>query len=831
MRNLVTITPTRRFMRWLPLLALLGLLGGSLALGQDATPLPTDRAGLTAALAQNNARIATHARTDQVRFIGAEGGRAIPQPQALPPGATREQAARGFLRGYGPLFGLASPDQELTVLREAAADRGRAFVRFQQVYNAVPVFGGELIVQLDAANNVLSASGEVLPALTLATTPAITAEQAAQTARDLVVKQYGVAPGDLNVSAPELWIYDPALVGPDTGTPRLVWRTEVTPLELQPIRELVLVDAQRGSVALNFNQIHNALDRETYTANNGTTLPGTLVCDEANPTCAGGDAHEVAAHVYAGHTYNYFSTVLGRDSIDDAGMTLISTVHFGVAYVNAFWNGQQMVYGDGAGFALADDVVAHELTHGVTEFSANLFYYYQSGAINESMSDVFGEFVDLTNGVGTDTAGVRWLMGEDVTGLGAIRNMANPPAFGDPDRIGSPLYYEGALDGGGVHSNSGVNNKAAYLMVDGGSFNGRSVSAIGITKTALIYYEVLTNLLTSGSDYADLYEALYQGCQNLIGTGGITMNDCDQVRKATDAVEMNKQPAANFNTDAPFCPTGQTVNQTLFFDDLESGSGSWVTGAIIGGPTRWGLGSTFFQFAHSGVNFIYGDDFPDDISDTFVAMNASVLLPANAYLHFAHAYGFENPNWDGGVLEYSTNGGTTWLDTNSLFEVNGYDGTLNGAFGNPLGGRRAFLGDSHGYISSRLRLASLAGQSVRFRWRLATDSSAYDLGWFLDDVRIYSCVAYSMPPQRNYFTTSDPVLTWAHMTGVTTFTIQVATNSAFTANLQTFDGIAGSATSHTLSGLSDGVYYWRIRGVYGSRIGSWSAVEPFTVDE
>ncbi|WP_343424179.1 hypothetical protein [Candidatus Amarolinea dominans] len=102
-------------------------------------------------------------------------------------------------------------------------------------------------------------------------------------------------------------------------------------------------------------------------------------------------AHAVAAHRYAGDTYNFYFNNHNRDSMDGAGMTLKSTVHYRSGYQNAFWNGSQMVYGDGYGFPLADDVVAHELTHGVTEHESDLFYYYQSGAINESFSDLWGE--------------------------------------------------------------------------------------------------------------------------------------------------------------------------------------------------------------------------------------------------------------------------------------------------------------------------------------------------------------------------------------------------------------------------------------------------------
>ena len=215
-----------------------------------------------------------------------------------------------------------------------------------------------------------------------------------------------------------------------------------------------------------------------------------------------------------------------------------------------------MVYGDG--FAAADDVVGHELTHGVTEFSSHLFYYFQSGAINESLSDVFGEFVDLTNGAGNDTAGVKWQLGEDLpSSIGAIRNMktrrnpTRPCRRADPDRMTSPNYTidQNEGDDGGVHTNSGVNNKAAYLITDGtagepgGTFNGRTITGLGITKAARIYYEVETAFLTSGSDYADLGSALPQACDNLVGTVGITAADCTQVRGAVAATRDGHGPA------------------------------------------------------------------------------------------------------------------------------------------------------------------------------------------------------------------------------------------------------------------------------------------------
>ena len=127
-------------------------------------------------------------------------------------------------------------------------------------------------------------------------------------------------------------------------------------------------------------------------------------------------------------------------------------------------------------------------------------------------------------------------------------------------------------------------------------------------------------------------------------------------------------------------------------------------------------------------------------------MAEPVVIPNGGYLHFAHAYLLEGyppiTVYDGGVLEYSANGGA-WTDAGSMMEVNGYDGTVSSSYSNPLGGRQAFSGDSHGYISTRLDLSSLAGQSVRFRWRLGLDEiltggDAFS-GWWVDDVAIYSC--------------------------------------------------------------------------------------------
>jgi bacillolysin len=684
--------------------------------------------------------IAYHPLTGMVRFMGAQSGSPILEATALASKGTPENAARSFLKISGNKFGIADASEDLRVLRKTQTGSDTSTVRFQQSYQGIPVLAGELIVQMDSEMNVLSASGDILPNIELDSVPVVEKAVAAQAALETTAKESSVNIDDLQASAPELWVYSPALLTPYNGETVLTWRVEVTPkTELLPLRQLVLVDAKSGGIALSFNQVDYALDRLTYDTAGTNTLPGTLNCNEGNPTCTGGSADAVNAHKYAGATYDFYMTNHARDSLDDAGMSLISTVNYddvpgGATYQNAFWNGTQMVYG--AGWSNADDIVGHELTHGVTQYESNLFYYYQSGAINESFSDVWGEFIDLSDGMGTDTPGARWQLGEDLS-FGVLRSMSDPTLYGDPDKITSVHYKTSSVDNGGVHSNSSVNNKAAYLMVDGGTFNGKTVTALGITKVAKIYYYAQSNLLTSGSDYADLYYALQASCAAQIGTAGITGADCQEVLDAVDAVEMNLQPVAGFNPDVAACDVAGEYPVNNFYDDMEAGAGNWTSAATTG-TDHWTYDSGYGSFAHSGQHVLFGDDYLDEVTDTDVSMTSSILVPANGKMRFQHAYDFEN-TYDGGVLEYSINGGTSWIDAGSLMDGNGYDSVLSTLYGNPLGGRQAFTGVSHGYISTRLDLSSLAGQNIMFRWRMGLDNGTHKKGWWLDDVQIYKC--------------------------------------------------------------------------------------------
>jgi hypothetical protein len=340
--------------------------------------------------------------------------------------------------------------------------------------------------------------------------------------------------------------------------------------------------------------------------------------------------------------------------------------------------------------------------------------------------------------------------------------MSNPNEFDHPARMGDPLFFCASNgftsptgDSGGVHINSGVPNHAFALMVDGGVYNGQTVTGIGSTKAARIQYRALTTYLTSGSGFRDNSAALNASCTDLVGTGGITAGDCTQVATAILAVEMANPLSCAGATPPPatFCPLGGNP-VPLFADGFETGGGSWTPSSTT--ATNWNPSDT--GFAKTGLRMAYGPDVQVS-SDHSLAMNGSVAIPANARMAFDQAFEFEHSGttlfFDGGVLEYSTNNGMTWTDAGSLIDAGqAYNGTLDAT--NTLGARTAFVRSSFGYTGSQLNLASLAGQSVRFRFRVGTDASVGSLGWVIDNILIYTCggVAPGPLPPTNFAATS-----------------------------------------------------------------------------
>jgi Zn-dependent metalloprotease len=253
--------------------------------------------------------------------------------------------------------------------------------------------------------------------------------------------------------------------------------------------------------------------RRVHDSHHTTDLPGDQVRNEGDPDSSDTSVNE--AYAGAGATFDLYKDIFERNSIDDHGMCMISTVHYDQNYDNAFWNGQQMVYGDGdgdlfRGFTQCIDVIGHELTHGVTQYEANIAYNNQPGALNESFSDVMGILVKQRK-LGQTADKADWLIGEGlftskVHGV-ALRSMKDPgtayddPIIGkDPQPANMKNYVKTRSDNGGVHINSGIPNHAFYLAA-------MEIGGNAWEKAGKIWYITLRDRLRPNSQFKDAAKA------------------------------------------------------------------------------------------------------------------------------------------------------------------------------------------------------------------------------------------------------------------------------------------------------------------------------------
>lgn len=436
-------------------------------------------------------------------------------------------------------------------------DGSSQIVRLQQEVDGVPVFGSVVVGNV-AKDGTLKAV--VNDAINVKGKPGLAKKATLSEKKAIKLYQKAIKASEFEVAPKaELVIYP---VKDDA-----VYAYKVTSTVLagkEPSRWTYFIDANSGKVLNKFDQLAHATGTTvlgttatfnttlsagkyylqdttrgkgvyTYDAKNRTSLPGTLWADADNVFNATYDRAAVSAHVNAAKTYDFYKNTYGRNSYDNAGARLNSTVHYSTNYNNAFWDGTKMVYGDGDGTTFvalsgALDVVAHELTHAVTEYTAGLVYQNESGAINEAVSDIMGTVAEYTVGSNFD-----WLVGEDIYTPGvsgdALRSMSNPAAYGDPDHYSK--RYTGTQDNGGVHINSGIINKAAYLLGNGGTFYNVSVTGIGVPKLGAIYYRALNTYLTPNSNFSSLRAAVIQSAKDLYGS---TSAEATAAAKSFDAV-------------------------------------------------------------------------------------------------------------------------------------------------------------------------------------------------------------------------------------------------------------------------------------------------------
>ena len=300
----------------------------------------------------------------------------------------------------------------------------------------------------------------------------------------------------------------------------------------QAWRNLILTEQLRGrrvvtGLMSSMFSVSNKLDRTIFDAKNTENLPGTLIRHEGEKPKGGKTISE--AYDYSGSTYNFYKDIFERNSIDTRGMKLDSTVHYGEDYNNAFWNGTQMVYGDGDGeifqrFTKSIDVIGHELTHGVTQYEAALEYEGQPGALNESFSDVFGSLVKQY-ALKQKADKADWLIGlglftRNVNGK-ALRSMKKPGSAYDDPTIGKDPqpghmndYVETSSDNGGVHINSGIPNRAFYLTAI-------ELGGYAWEKAGRIWYITLTERLRERSNFQKAADLTFEVAASLYGKNSI----------------------------------------------------------------------------------------------------------------------------------------------------------------------------------------------------------------------------------------------------------------------------------------------------------------------
>jgi bacillolysin len=704
------------------------------------------------------------------------------RPMVLP-ATSSAQASQTFLRIYGDMLSVPNYEQDLTLIETKTDPEGYHHLIYLQSKHGIPVFGGILKFHFDRNNQLRSVNGVTIPDPELNTTPTLSAQEAATRAVTLVAGQVGQINPPLFSAGEKLFVFRKGLVQGIEGPTHLVYEVEVG--NGREVREFVYLDAHTGKVVEQFTGTHSILHRKLYQQNTsnliweeGDGFPGSLNIWQQN---------EINA---AGHMYYFFKNAFGFDSYNNAGAEM-KTIHENpdIACPNANWNGMTTNYCDETA---SDDVVAHEWAHAYTDYTSNLIYAWQSGALNESYSDIWGETIDLLNGYEDAEENLalrtgcgsseRWRIGEDASAFGgAIRDMWDPTCKGNPGKVSDPHYHCYDSDAGGVHTNSGVNNHAYALLVDGGTYNGQTITGLGFTKAAHIFWRAQRVYLTATSDFSVQADALEASCTDLIGidleglsttatpagpSGEIiTAANLIELQKVLAAVEMRMDPPCAFtpllNDLAYLCPES-LPDAAIYHEDFENGLGDWTVTQIPSNPGTWEARewelTTHLPDQRDGTGIFapnpVNGDCQTNLQNGILRLESPVIgIPSEAttaiHLAFWHYLSTEY-QWDGGNLKYSLNDGAWQLVPASAFEVNPYNISLKTVLSgndNPLAGQAAFSGSDQGSSSGswgrsviNLSLLGIAtGSTLQLRWELGTDGCNGRIGWYLDDITIFNC--------------------------------------------------------------------------------------------
>ena len=645
---------------------------------------------------------------------------------------TARQISLDILRNKAAQRAIGNVD-EFQVQKVEIDDLKMAHTRVRQTFGGIPVWEGEAIVHLNQDGSLQTVTDDLKEMIAVNTEANLSPKDAIEAAR-------GMYKGSKFLTADptaDLWIYRADV------RDHLAYRVQMRREDgsKDTAMPVIFVDAQTGEKVFGYDNLQTGTGPSLYsgTVTIGTSsLSGTYYMENltrkvgtfnyTNTTTTSSrftDTNDVwdttaqragvDAQYGAEATMNYYQNVHGRNGIDGAGgpgtttaaanstISLISSrVHYSTNYNNAFWNGSYMTYGDGNGTTFTPlvtlDICGHEMTHGVTERTANLTYSGESGAINESMSDVFGAMVERYARGGVINADT-WKIGEQAytpaTSGDALRYMNNPhlasnggyTADDDPDHYSE--RYTGTSDNGGVHINSGIGNHVFYLLAQGGThhLSGVTVTGIGADNAAKIWYKALTTYMTSGTNFAGARTATLSAASALFG--------------ATSAQYTSVATA--------WCAAGVG---TCTGPTPTPGSNLLINGGFEGSASPWvGSGTGYFyvtpgNYPHGGTGYIYFGNANSVTGQSY--QQVAIPTTATGTLTF----------W----LNVTSAETTTTTQYDKLFvEVRNTAGTL---LATPATYSNLNKGTAGVYSQKSLSLAAYKGQTVRVQFRTTTDNSA-----------------------------------------------------------------------------------------------------------
>jgi len=471
---------------------------------------------------------------------------------------TADDAKNIILQG-GSNYLNATPADDLALMTAKRDQFGNAIYKYSQTYEDLKVFGRELVVQINNNDEIAMIGGQYEPSVDIATTPKLSSTDAFNNAFTLFEDLPTDTPEFL--SQPELMIY-----ADGQNDPVLAYVADVEYLANSGYKkEKIFVDANKGEIVNSVTLIHSALNYSIHTmdnqcmSQNSNGLPGTEITKDDGDHAAGVDQNSK-------DTYHFFNQMFGRDSWDNNGRKIVSTIHArfqgsnGCHGDNAFFTGDQLVFGDGSDNlsnpGAAEDIFGHEFAHGFTSSESNLTYQNESGAINEAISDIMGTSLEawLLSGGSSNGNPSSWTTDSDVWSMGDghatgsyLRSMSDPEANGG-SKDDYNDRYTGSQDNGGVHSNSGIMNLAFYLLSEGGQHprenTTNNVTGIGIEKAMHIYYYANDNLFTSSTNF--------ESARSKLASAAKTLYSCDEwesVHQSYDAVNVPGTRGDECDTD------------------------------------------------------------------------------------------------------------------------------------------------------------------------------------------------------------------------------------------------------------------------------------------